>query len=181
MTAALALPRLSRFRNPRAFLVAMHLPFVAFSATQSFSGLGFDVDGLHWKALPLVFRAGLLQLRHSLAAAKGVRPRNWRWTLLLVVLIAYLPTPLFPDRWGSLQWFVIASFAMLLRGRLAAFAAVGDAMLTGIIAVVRAIPTDTPSQLVWSLVYVTTVMLAGGGALYLAARLVWHIEELRGT
>jgi len=60
-----------------------------------------------------------LQLRHSLAASRGARPRYWQWTLLLLLILAYAPLPLFMYRWPTAQWFVIASLAMLLPARAA--------------------------------------------------------------
>src|SRR4030095_511243 len=62
----------------------------------------------------LALAAGVIQLRHSLAAAGGMRPRYWRWTLLLLIVIAYAPAAILGPRWATLQWYVLASLAMLL-------------------------------------------------------------------
>src|SRR5688500_2558879 len=94
-------------RRARWLLVAIHVPFIAFTIAQAGRGLAMprmtQYDGI---AVALTIAAGAIQLRHSLAVAEGVRPRYWMWTLLLLVLIAALPIPAFGDRWITLQWFV---------------------------------------------------------------------------
>jgi len=62
----------TRILQPRGLLVAMHLPFVAFTVARSVTSLGLDPPGIRLSALPLVLIAGALQVRHSLAAADGV-------------------------------------------------------------------------------------------------------------
>src|SRR5262249_10825930 len=119
---------LARILRPRGLLVAMHLPFFAFTAARTITGLGFDSLGNRWSALPLVLTAAAIQVHHSLAAADGIRPRHWKWTLLLLFLITYLPTPLFMYRWPTFHWYLIASLLILLPGRVALAAAVTDAV-----------------------------------------------------
>jgi two-component system, NarL family, sensor histidine kinase DesK len=170
---------LTRILQPRGLLVAMHLPFFAFTAARTINGLGFDPPGNRWSALPLVLAAGAIQVRHSLAAADGVRPRHWQWTLFILFLIAYVPAPLFSYRWPTLHWYLVASLLMLLPGRVALAAAVTDAV--GIAAWNATTSTVDPSRVAWSIAYTTVILLAGAGSLYGAARLVWLAKELRAT
>src|SRR5262249_25749847 len=119
------------------------------------------------------------QIHHSLAAADGVWPRYWKFGLVLLVLIAFVPLPLYRDRWPTLNWFVIASALMFLPGRAALALAVADAVgmaiyITVTLAVAR-------SQIALAILYNTTTLLGGGGGLYVAARLVWLAGELRAT
>src|SRR5262249_48571914 len=149
--------------QPRGLLVAMHLPFVVFSAARGVTGLGFDSAGDRWSALFLVLVACAIQVHHSLAAADGVSPRYWKLTLFLLFLIAYVPLPLYRDRWPTLNWFVIASALMFLPGRAALIFAVTDAVGMAIwIAVTLAVGR---SQIAPAIVYNTTIFLAGGGGL----------------
>src|SRR5262245_51730741 len=90
-----AMKTLTRVLQPRGLLVAMHAPFVAFTAARSVTGLCFEPSGTRWSALPLVLAAAAIQVHHSLVAAEGVRPRHWKWTLVLLVLIVFLPIPVF--------------------------------------------------------------------------------------
>src|SRR5262245_16283825 len=175
---------LMRLRQPRALLVAMHLPFVAFTAGLSITGLGWEPPGIWWSALPLVLIAGALQVRHSLAAAEGIRPRYWEWTLLSLLLITYLPTPVFLLRWTTLHWYLNASLLMLLPERLALAAAVTDAV--GLSVWYTLSSSSYPgafdigsAKVAWYFVYSLFIQLSGAGSLYGAARLVWHAKELR--
>jgi two-component system, NarL family, sensor histidine kinase DesK len=170
---------LTRSCRPRALLVAMHLPFFAFTAAQTITGLGFEPAGNRWSALPFVLTAGAVQIRHSLAAADGVRPRHWKSTLLLLLLITYLPHVLFMDRWGTFHWYLIASVLMLLPGPVTLAAAMTDAV--GFALWNQWTYTADPHQRAWGFVYNTVIVLAGGASLYGAARLVWLAGALRAT
>ena len=58
------------------FLVAMHVPYVAFLATLASTGMGiYSTAGDGPYAVPLVLVVAAVQLRHSLAASRGERPR----------------------------------------------------------------------------------------------------------
>jgi two-component system sensor histidine kinase DesK len=170
-----------RIFEPRGLLVAMHLPFVGFTAAQAIAGLGYPFvpPGARWIALPFVLAAATIQIRHSLAAADGVRPRYWRFTLLLVCLIAYLPLPLFLHRWPTLQWYFIASSLMLLRGRVA----LGISVPPTVAVAVWNVTTTTvgPSRVAWGIAYNVLIFLAGGGSLFAVARLARLAGELRTT
>ena len=164
-----------RAPQPVSLLTAMHLPFVAFTATQAVTGLAMPHPDTRWGAVPVVLSAAAIQLRHSLAAVRGAHPRHWPWTLLLLVLITCLSTQLFGTRWSTLNWFVVASCLMLLPPPAGLAAAALDA-------------TGAAIYAAWGLSYPllsstvnTIVLFAGGASLYGAARLVWHANELRAT
>jgi two-component system sensor histidine kinase DesK len=171
--------RLTRILQPRGLLVAMHLPFFAFTAAQTIFGLGNDSAGNLWSALPFVLIACTIQVRHSLAAADGVRPRHWQLTLLVLSLITYLPHLLFMYRWGTFHWYFVASLLMLLVGRVALPVAIADAVGFALWNVWTY--AADPDQVAWAIVYNTVIVLAGGGSLYGAARLVWLAKELHAT
>src|SRR5262245_66475142 len=133
-------------------LVAIHIPFVAFTVAQAGLKLSLAAPSSS-DAIPVVLAlaAGLIQLRHSLAAAGGRRPRYWRWTLLLLVVIAYAPAAVLGTRWATLQWYVLASLAIFLPLRVAlplgaAIAVVHDTWFT----IVEARPDFPPSQLLFA-------------------------------
>jgi len=131
-------------------------------------------------ALPLVIVAGALQLRHSLTTSRGVRPRHWPWTLLVLAVLAWTPAPAFGTRWFSMQWYLAASAAMLLPRPLGGLAVAGIAIGYNLLTDVNraALAFGVPS-LIWSISYVTTALLLGAGGLFAAARLVRAVEDLR--
>lgn len=165
--------------QPRGLLVAMHLPFFGFTAAQAIGGLGYGPSPTQWIALPFVLTAATLQVRHSLAAADGMRPRHWKSTLFLLFLVAYLPLPLLLHRWPTVQWYLIASMLMLLPVRVAVMASITSAVGLAIWNVTNL--TVGAWQIAWGIVYNTVIWLAGGASLYGAARLVWLARELRTT
>ncbi len=161
-------------------LVAIHVPSIAFTIAQGGLRLAFPGPSRYDViALPLTIIAGGLQLRHSLAAARGIRPRHWMWTLALLLLIAYLPLPIIKDQAITLQWFVVASFAMLLPSRPAAIASIVSALVTGVwFATITQQPASF-GQYVWAFCYWEALQFLGGVGLYGATRLVRLMDELR--
>jgi len=162
-------------------LVAIHVPFIAFTIVQAGLGLAMPrmtrYDGI---AIALTIAAGAIQLRHSLAVAEGVRPRYWMWTLLLLVLIVALPIPTFRDRWITLQWFVVASFAMLLPVRVALVAIAAVALTSGLWYVrVLLLPDASVGERAWNFWYWEALLFLGGAGLYGATRLVRLMDQLR--
>ena len=169
-------PTVIRSLHPRWLLVAMHLPLIAFPVVQVATGAP-RLAPAPPAMVPLVLIAAALQVRHSLAAARGIRPRFWKWSLLLLLLIVYVPFLFFGQTWYTLQWFAIASSAMLLPLRFAVPATI--AVQIGL-AGWGVTSVDAPiSQDAWRIVYGATVMLMGGWGLYGAARLVLLFDELR--
>jgi len=156
VTVALPLSGVPPLRRRAGWLlVAIHVPFIAFTIMQGGLGLAMprmtQYDGI---AIALAIAAGAIQLRHSLAVAEGVRPRYWMWTLLLLVLIVALPIPTFRDRWITLQWFVVASFAMLLPVRLALVAIATVALTSGLwYARVLLLPDASVGERAWNFWY----------------------------
>jgi two-component system, NarL family, sensor histidine kinase DesK len=160
-------------------LIAIHVPFIAFTAAQAGLGLAVTSSEHDIIALPLVLLAAAIQLRHSLAAAAGMRPRYWPWTLLLLAAIAYAPAAVFGMRWATLQWFALASFAMLLRGRVALLAVVVSLVAHCLwYATFLDAPTVGPPALFWTFAYWGTLQFMGAGGLYVATRLVRLLDEL---
>jgi two-component system sensor histidine kinase DesK len=161
----------------------MHLPFIAFQAAIVSTGLGLMPAG-EPAAVLFVLAAGALQLRHSLAASRGVRPRFWPWTFVLLVLLCYLPAVLFtPFRWQTMQWFVIASAVMVLPIRVALPVVAAEVIGWSVAYVWTVAGSLSPSLLgiaeaAWGLSYATTTLIIGGGGLYAAARLVRAVQEL---
>jgi two-component system sensor histidine kinase DesK len=170
-------------RHARWLLVAMHLPFIAFQAAIVSTGLGL-MPASEPAVVLFVLAAGALQLRHSLAASRGVRPRYWPWTFLLLLLLCYLPALLFtPFRWQTMQWFVIASAVMLLPTRVALPVVAAEVIGWSGAYIWTVAGNLSPGLLgiaeaAWGLGYATTTLIIGGGGLYAAARLVKAIHEL---
>jgi two-component system sensor histidine kinase DesK len=159
----------------------MHVPFIGFTIAQGGLGLALPPPLTHvGVALVLALVAGALQLRHSLAAADGVRPRYWGWTLALLVLIAWGPLLTLGDRWITLQWFVAASVAMLLPARVALPVIIANALVSGVwYAIVAALPGAGFGELAWEFCYWEALQFLGGAGLYGGTRLVRLMDELR--
>lgn len=169
-------------RPVHTLLVAMHIPFIAFTAAQVVTGLGFPSTQHGILGLPLVLAAGALQLRHSLAAARGVRPAHWQLSLALLLVIAYVPLPIFEGRWFTLQWLALASVAMLVRSRVALGVALVAPVATCVWLVLRMSPSPpSVGEAVWIVYYYATVSCLGGGGLYIAVRLARLVDELQET
>ncbi len=99
-------------------LVVLHVPLVAVPVSFTW----FGVPGMPGRdpvvAVALGIALCFLQLRHSLAAARDGRPPGWRWTLLLLLALVYVPPWLlgWGQLWQSAQFCAVASAMMLLRG-----------------------------------------------------------------
>lgn len=178
-TFALTPAEPSRHRA-RWLLVGIHIPFIAFAIAQGGLGLAFPPLPEHdWMAFALAAVASGLQLRHSLAKAEGVRPRYWAWTLALLVAIAFVPAPAMGSRWATVQWFVVASFAMLLPGRLAVIASVATAVGIGTwLTLIYLTPGSSLAETVWAFAYYESLMFLGGAGLYGSTRLVRLMDQL---
>jgi two-component system sensor histidine kinase DesK len=182
MTAALPFEPTPALRG-RAWwlLIAIHFPALAFTIAQGGLGLAFTgPSGYEMIAVPLSIAAGALQLRHSFAAAQGIRPRYWMWTLALLVVIATVPIIVLKDRWITLQWFVVASFAMLLPARIALAASVVCALGLGVwfAKVTQGVNPGLGVQ-TWAFFYWEALLFLGGVGLYGATRLVRLMDQLR--
>src|SRR6266542_735924 len=159
-------------RQARWLLVALHIPTVAVGPVDVITGV-VGRPGMPAMAVLAELEIGGLQIRHSLAAAQGERPRGWQWTGLALLVLVYLP----------MLWFVVASALMLLRGWPAAIVAaapvVAMPVTTGV--VVALVYRDSAAEAAFLAVFWLAGLLIGGGALYGSARLVRVLEELRAT
>jgi two-component system sensor histidine kinase DesK len=166
-------------RRARWFLVALHIPAVAVAPIDVITGIGGPSSG---PAVPVlaVLAVGGIQLRHSFAAARGERPRGWPWTLLALTVLVYLPMAWFTWNWAIMQWFVVASALMLLRGWPAAIVAAAPPAATVTVGVVDAHQYAAVTVASGAVVWLVS-MVIGAAALYGSARLVWVLDELQAT
>jgi two-component system, NarL family, sensor histidine kinase DesK len=165
----------------RLFLFGLHIALVAVAPV--FAITGFEGDpGNPVIAVLAALGITALQLRHSFAAARGERPRGWPWTLLALIVLVYLPMVWFAMDWAPMQYFVIASGAMLLRGWPAGITVTAPLLATTA-AVVGAAPVNGESvaQEALAVVYPIVGLMTGAVALYGSARLVRVVDELHAT
>jgi two-component system, NarL family, sensor histidine kinase DesK len=169
---------LSTVRRARWFLIVLHLPLVLFPVVIT-TAASEDPYGNALIVAPLALAIGGLQLRHSLAVARGEQPPHWRWTFLTLLLLVYLPMLWLTWRWYTTLWFVIGSAAMLLPRRPAA---VIIAVQIPIALLLHHVPWAgerlSAAFWSWTVVYLAVILLLGGAGLYGAARLVRTVEEL---
>jgi two-component system sensor histidine kinase DesK len=161
-------------------LLALHVPFVAapplFTITRRPGMPGWEAAVVVAVSLALA----ALQLLHSVAASQGRRPRAWTAGYLAVAALVYVPMWWYTWDWATSQWMVVASGAMLLRGRLALVAVTAPVLGTAAAAggyVVTADHGSVTQATVFALYYVA-ILAMGGGALYGSARLVRVVDEL---
>src|SRR5499433_2391697 len=172
---------LSTVRRARWFLLGLHVALLAVAPV--FTITGFEGDpGSPAIAVPAAVAIGALQLRHSFAAARGERPRAWPWTLLALAVLVYLPMVWFGMGWAPMQYFVIASAVMLLRGWPAGIAVAAPLLATAAAVVGKGpISGESAAQGALSVVYWIVGLVTGAVALYGAARLVRVLDELEAT
>jgi two-component system, NarL family, sensor histidine kinase DesK len=172
---------LSTGRRARWFLIGLHLALVAVAPVLTITGFEGDAGD---PAIAVLAALGIggLQLRHSLAATRGECPRGWPWTLLGLTVLVYLPMVWFAMAWAPMQFFVIASAAMLLRGWPAGIAVAAPLLATaaGVVAEAR-VTGENMAQGALAVVYWTVGLATGAVALYGAARLVRVLDELEAA
>jgi len=182
MTAAATLVPLPPLRRSGWWLLfAIHVPSIAFVVAQGWLGLAFPAPARR-DAIGLVLAviACAIQLRHSVAAAQGIRPRYWMWTLLVLMLVSIVPLPWFRDQIITMQWFVFASFAMLLPTRVALITSIVSSIMIGVWYASISEPAGAPmGQMVWAFCYWEALLFLGGAGLYGATRLVRLMDQLR--
>src|SRR5512132_3345270 len=180
VTASPVGPPLPTVRRARWFLFGLHLALVAVAPV--FTITGFEGDaGDPAIAVLAALGIGALQLRHSFAAARGERPRGWPWTLLALTILVYLPLVWFGIGWAPLQYFVIASSVMLLRGWPAAIAVAAPLLATAVGVVGDAPVGESVAREALAVVYWVVGLVTGAVALYGSARLVRVLDELYAT
>jgi two-component system sensor histidine kinase DesK len=165
----------------RLFLFGLHIALVAVAPVFAITGFEDDSDNPAIAVLAALV-IGALQLRHSFAATRGERPRGWPWTLLALTVLVYLPIVWLGMDWAPMQYFVIASGAMLLRGWPAGITVAAPLLATAA-AVVGAAPVNGESvaQEALAVVYPIVGLVTGAVALYGSARLVRVVDELHAT
>jgi len=168
-------------RRARWFLVALHIAAAAVAPVNAISGL-VGQPGNPAVAVLAALAIGGLQLRHTFAAARGERPRGWQWTGLALTVLVYLPMVWFGWNWAAMQWFVVASALMLLRGWPAALVAAAPILATSITSgVVVAREGASAAGVAFGVVYWLAGLVIGAVGLYGAARLVRVLDELHAT
>jgi two-component system sensor histidine kinase DesK len=165
----------------RWFLFGLHLALVAVAPV--FTITGFEGDaGDPAIAVLAALGIGALQLRHSSAAARGERPPGWPWTLFALTVLVYLPMAWFGMGWAPMQFFVIASVAMLLRGWPAGIGVAAPLLATAAGVVGKApVSGESVAPVALAVVYWTVGLVTGAVALYGSARLVRVLDELEAT
>jgi two-component system sensor histidine kinase DesK len=161
-------------------LFGLHLALVAVAPVFTITGFE-DHSGNPAIVVLAAVAIGALQLRHSLAAARGERPRGWPWTLLALTILVYLPMVWFGMDWAPMQYFVIASAAMLLRGWPAAIAVAAPLLATAAGVMGEAPVGESVAREALAVVYWIVGLVTGAVALYGSARLVRVLDELHTT
>jgi two-component system sensor histidine kinase DesK len=173
---------LSAVRRARWLLVALHIPAVAVAPVNVITGLVGQPRDPAAAVLAVLAALGVggLQLRHSFAAARGRHPPGWRWTGLALVVLVYVPMVWFTWNWAAMQWFVVASALMLLRGWPAGILAAAPIVATAVIAgvLVAVVDRGSAAAVAFFGVYWLVGLVVGGVGLYGTARLVRVLEEL---
>lgn len=186
------------------FLVGVHVIFVATPPALCLNAAEYSVAQTVSIVL-LSLAIGGLQIRHSLAASRGTRPAGWRWTMLAMVALTYLPLVWFswdvPLEWSAhglytaavtavredavTNWalnalFVAASAAMFMRARHTGW------ILTGVIAPPLAVVLawewiaggGVIAFVAMSAIYRLSVWIVFAATLYWSVRLVRTVDEL---
>ncbi|MFI9841963.1 sensor histidine kinase [Nonomuraea sp. NPDC051941] len=166
-------------RHPHWPLIALHVPLAL--QVPVYTILGMDgPPGNPVAAILGAAAAGAIQLRHSLAAARGERPAGWPWSLAALVLLADLPIWWLGSNWEALGIFALASMMTLLRGGwVLAAAATLQLMANATREVLTMVQSrGTISQAVLLGLYAVVVTGLYAAALVGGARLVRLLNEL---
>jgi two-component system sensor histidine kinase DesK len=170
-------------RRATWFLIAVHLPFTVFTALVAITRLRGLTAGSTALIVAAAAAAGGLQLRHSLAAARGGRPRGWPVSfaaLIALTNLAFLTSEWYATGWAAqIAWFVFASALMLLPGLAGVLIAVAATAVAVIPYAVHdyGIGFGLPQTVLFGFDYVA-VLVVGGIALYGSARLVAILADL---
>lgn len=164
----------------KVLLVCVHIPFLIVAPLATAIGLNSHPQSA-WLVGVLATAIAALQLRHSFAGARGERPRWWPVTLTGLGLLVFVPLPWFSYGWGSIQWFFIASAAMLLTGWPRLLFTIAPLLGTPLWLTLKSfsaytVPTDGFLFVFW------IVGLAGGAVcIYGSTQLVRAVDELFTT
>lgn len=169
--------------GPYLILVAVHVPLIAQGPLYCIFGSlgGSGPSGYPWLAVLCGVAIFGLQLRHSLALARGERPRGGVWTLLALAALAYVPLHWLGLNWISVQLVLLGSIPMVLDGWLAATAIAGVCAYIGY-QFAAVFPAHAGyADYLYAITYYTGAIPVVPAALYASARLVRVAGELRGT
>ncbi|MGA6165799.1 sensor histidine kinase [Amycolatopsis magusensis] len=167
-------------RRTRLFLVVVNLPIAVAPPVFTLVGTPQTPPTPYPALIPVALGLLLagLQLRHSMAAARGERPEGWQWTLGAMAVLAYLPLVWFGRPWLDAQVLLAASALMVVPRRCAVPVAAVPLVVTAISSAWQSEPLDDVVQFVF--VVLSGVLLSIiAVALYGAARLVRLVEELQ--
>ncbi|MBP2472585.1 two-component system sensor histidine kinase DesK [Crossiella equi] len=133
-----------------------------------------------WTALVLGGVVLAVQLRHSLAAMRGERPRYGYWTFALLVPLTTVPLLWFSWTWANTLLTVAASALMVFRSRLAWLLFPVPLLVNGSYIVGYHL-THGPPLAVLNVVITVAAMVAFPLAVLGGARLVHLLHELDAT
>lgn len=166
-------------RRPHWPLVALHVPLTVQAPVYSITGL----EGRPSAPLIMIPAAavlGALQLRHSLAAARGERPAGWRWSYAALLLLAYVPVIWIGANWQAMGILALASTVMLLRPR-TALPVCAAQMLVPVTIEIKSVMGASLLEIVTMMIYAVVVPPLFAAALVGGARLVRLVNELYAT
>lgn len=123
-----------------------------------------------------------LQLRHSLAAARGVRPWGWPLSVAALGVLAAVPALWFSVNWISASWFPLAAAVMVLRATVAVWLMIVALLAQGVVAAWATVAAGEGALAIVVVTAYNVVFLGFGvAALYASALLVKQINELHAT
>ncbi|AXB45808.1 sensor histidine kinase [Amycolatopsis albispora] len=169
-------------RRTGLFLVVVNLPIAVAPPVFTIVGTPTTPPSEYPAVLPIVLGVLLaaLQLRHSMASARGERPEGWPWTLGAMTLLVYLPLFWFGSPWLDAQVLLAASALMVVPRRCAVPVAAVPLVVTAVSSALQAGPESDGFQFVY--VVLSGVLLSIiAVALYGAARLVRLVDELQAA
>jgi two-component system sensor histidine kinase DesK len=173
---SVGVPRWSVGRSPW-LLAALHVPFAASGPVTTIPRHQLTIGAA---ALLVALAAAIagLQLRHSIAVSKGGRPAAGGWTFAAMAVMVYVPVWWFTWDWSFMQWFLIASGPMVLRGLPAAVTVAGPILGHTVTTWYLAEQSSAPGLVLAVTVYHFTLLVMGGAALYGSAWLVRVLNDL---
>jgi two-component system sensor histidine kinase DesK len=123
---------------------------------------------------------GGLQLRHSLAAARGGRPAAAAWTFVAICVLVYVPLRSYSWDWSIMQWFVVASAATIVPRPWAAVVAAGPILGTTFVYgwYIVQYPAADPGFVAVATLYIFTLLAAGSTAIVGSAWLARTLTDL---
>ncbi|MBE3013985.1 hypothetical protein IL992_33110 [Microbispora sp. NEAU-D428] len=166
-------------RRPRWPLVALHVPLTVQAPVYSIIGME-GRPSAPLIMIPAAAMLGALQLRHSLAAARGERPAGWRWSYAALLLLAYVPVIWIGASWGAMGILALASTVMLLRPR-TALPVCAAQVLVPVTLELKSVMGSSLLEIVTMMVYAVVVPPLFAAALVGGARLVRLVNELYAT